>query len=189
MRPPPLPAASRPRRSASSSSTNTAAPTRPVAARTRSRACGSSRARARSSSTAASRKSISPVRRFAWSSTSRSASPSREGQYDVVATVVGGGLSGQAGAVKHGICPGADPLRAGAPHCRQAGRVPDPRPARRRAQEIRPRQGPPQLPVLEALGFAITGHCKGRSGSPAAFSFGRRSGLGAFECLVPSLER
>ena len=27
----------------------------------------------------------------------------REGQYDVIATVVGGGLSGQAGAVKHGI--------------------------------------------------------------------------------------
>ena len=27
----------------------------------------------------------------------------RDGQYDVVATVVGGGLSGQAGAVKHGI--------------------------------------------------------------------------------------
>jgi small subunit ribosomal protein S9 len=27
----------------------------------------------------------------------------REGQFDVVATVVGGGLSGQAGAVRHGI--------------------------------------------------------------------------------------
>ena len=27
----------------------------------------------------------------------------RSGQYDVVATVAGGGLSGQAGAVKHGI--------------------------------------------------------------------------------------
>jgi small subunit ribosomal protein S9 len=27
----------------------------------------------------------------------------REGQYDVVCTVAGGGLSGQAGAVKHGI--------------------------------------------------------------------------------------
>jgi small subunit ribosomal protein S9 len=27
----------------------------------------------------------------------------RRGQYDVVATVIGGGLSGQAGAVKHGI--------------------------------------------------------------------------------------
>jgi small subunit ribosomal protein S9 len=28
---------------------------------------------------------------------------SRDGQYDVVATVVGGGLSGQAGALRHGI--------------------------------------------------------------------------------------
>ena len=28
---------------------------------------------------------------------------SRDGQYDVVATVTGGGLSGQAGAVRHGI--------------------------------------------------------------------------------------
>ncbi|MHC8509484.1 MAG: 30S ribosomal protein S9 [Rhodospirillales bacterium] len=28
---------------------------------------------------------------------------SREGQYDVVATVTGGGLSGQAGAVRHGL--------------------------------------------------------------------------------------
>jgi small subunit ribosomal protein S9 len=27
----------------------------------------------------------------------------RQGQYDVVATVAGGGLSGQAGAVRHGI--------------------------------------------------------------------------------------
>jgi small subunit ribosomal protein S9 len=28
---------------------------------------------------------------------------SREGQFDIIATVVGGGLSGQAGAVRHGI--------------------------------------------------------------------------------------
>jgi small subunit ribosomal protein S9 len=28
---------------------------------------------------------------------------SRSGQYDIVATVAGGGLSGQAGAVRHGI--------------------------------------------------------------------------------------
>ena len=28
----------------------------------------------------------------------------RAGQYDIIATVKGGGLSGQAGAVKHGIC-------------------------------------------------------------------------------------
>jgi small subunit ribosomal protein S9 len=31
------------------------------------------------------------------------AAANRDGQYDVVATVVGGGLSGQAGAVRHGI--------------------------------------------------------------------------------------
>ena len=31
------------------------------------------------------------------------AAANREGQYDVVATIAGGGLSGQAGAVKHGI--------------------------------------------------------------------------------------
>jgi small subunit ribosomal protein S9 len=31
------------------------------------------------------------------------AAVNRDGQYDVIATVVGGGLSGQAGAVRHGI--------------------------------------------------------------------------------------
>ena len=31
----------------------------------------------------------------------------RKGQYDVVATVSGGGLSGQAGAVRHGISTGS----------------------------------------------------------------------------------
>jgi small subunit ribosomal protein S9 len=31
------------------------------------------------------------------------AAANRDGQYDVIATVVGGGLSGQAGAVRHGI--------------------------------------------------------------------------------------
>ena len=39
----------------------------------------------------------------------------RKGQYDVDATVKGGGLSGQAGAVRHGI-DRAHPLRAGAAH-------------------------------------------------------------------------
>ncbi len=85
----------------------------------------------------------------------------RRGQYDVEATVKGGGLSGQAGAVRHGISTGADPLRAGAAHHGQARRLPHPRPARRRAQEVRPRQGPPQLPVLEALSYTLTNHAKG----------------------------
>mgnify|MGYP002651642383 CR=1 FL=1 len=41
----------------------------------------------------------------------------REGQYDVVCTVKGGGLSGQAGAVKHGI---SQALQLHQPHLRAA---------------------------------------------------------------------
>ncbi len=86
----------------------------------------------------------------------------RVGQYDVVATVKGGGLSGQAGAVKHGIAQALSPLRAGAAHRGQARRLPDPRQPRGRAQEVRPGQGPPQLPVLEALS-PINSNKEGRS--------------------------
>ena len=87
----------------------------------------------------------------------------RTGQFDVVATVIGGGLSGQAGAVRHGISHRADPLRAGASHHGQARRLPDPRSARRRAQEVRPGQGAPQLPVLEALSLGFSRQARGRS--------------------------
>ena len=66
-------------------------------------------------------------------------------------TVAGGGLSGQAGAVRHGLSKALtyyEPdLRAGA----EEGRLPDPQLARGRAQEVRQAQGSPQLPVLEAL--------------------------------------
>ena len=65
----------------------------------------------------------------------------RVGQYDVICTVVGGGLSGQAGAVRHGISKALtyyEPdLRPG---LKQAG-LPDPRQPRRRAQEVRQGQG------------------------------------------------
>ena len=94
----------------------------------------------------------------------------RVGQYDVVATVKGGGLSGQAGAVKHGIAQALTQLRAGAAHRGQARRLPDPRQPRGRAQEVRPRQGPPQLPVLEAL-VASARNEKGRSVGAALFHF------------------
>ena len=53
----------------------------------------------------------------------------------------------------------------------QARRLPDPRPARRRAQEVRPRQGPPQLPVLEALGRDTAGITGGAVRKRAAPSF------------------
>ncbi len=75
----------------------------------------------------------------------------RAGQYDVVVTVAGGGLSGQAGAVRHGL---AKALTNYEPELRaraQEGRLPHPRLPRGRAQEIRQAQSPPQLPVLEAL--------------------------------------
>ena len=72
-------------------------------------------------------------------------------QFDVMATVSGGGLSGQAGAVRHGI---SKALTYFEPELRpraQEGRLPDPRQPRRRAQEVRPHESPPQLPVLQAL--------------------------------------
>ena len=78
-------------------------------------------------------------------------SPASKTSSTSMATVAGGGLSGQAGAVKHGISKALqlyDPsLRSGA----EGGRLPDPRQPRGRAQEVRPPQGPPQLPVLETL--------------------------------------
>ena len=83
-----------------------------------------------------------------------------------IATVQGSGLSGQAGAIRHGISkaltyyePG---LRAGA----EAARLPDPRQPRGRAQEVRQGQGPPQLPVLEALDARSVACSRGRFGQP-----------------------
>ena len=76
----------------------------------------------------------------------------RKDQYDVICTVRGGGLSGQAGAVRHGISKASGCLRTRPAPGPETGRLPDPRPARGRAQEVRPPQGPPQLPVLQALG-------------------------------------
>ena len=54
-------------------------------------------------------------------------------QYDMMVTVAGGGLSGQAGAVRHGVSKALTYLRAGAAPVAEAGRVPHPRRARRRA--------------------------------------------------------
>ena len=62
-------------------------------------------------------------------------------QYDLTVTVAGGGLSGQAGAVRHGLAKALtyyEPdLRAGA----EEGRLPHPRLPRGRAQEVRPQEG------------------------------------------------
>ena len=75
----------------------------------------------------------------------------RDGQYDVRATVSGGGLSGQAGALRHGI---SRALTYYEPELRavlkKAGFLTRDS-ARGGAQEVRPRQGPTLLPVLQAL--------------------------------------
>ena len=75
----------------------------------------------------------------------------RAGQYDVICTVTGGGLSGQAGAVRHGISKALTNFEPESARRAEEGRLPDPRLPRGRAQEVRPRQGPPFVPVLEAL--------------------------------------
>ena len=68
-------------------------------------------------------------------------------QFDVFATVVGGGLSGQAGALRHGISRALTNYEPGLRADPEEGRLPDPRPARGRAQEVRQGQGPTFLPV------------------------------------------
>src|SRR5919109_682022 len=75
----------------------------------------------------------------------------RNGQYDVVCTVSGGGLSGQAGAGRPRPLEGPMAQRARPARRAQEGRLPHPRLARGRAQEVRPGESTPQLPVLEAL--------------------------------------
>ena len=79
---------------------------------------------------------------------------SRNDQYDIMATVVGGGLSGQAGAVRHGISKALTYFEPDLRSRAQEGRLPHARQPRRRAQEVRPHESPPQLPVLQALSGA-----------------------------------
>ena len=91
------------RRNTCRSSTSRAAPMPPASARTRSRASGSSRAPARSSinTRAIEVYFARPVLRMLIQQPL--VATNRNGQYDVICTVSGGGLSGQAGAVRHGL--------------------------------------------------------------------------------------
>ena len=74
----------------------------------------------------------------------------RNGQYDINCTVSGRPVGpGRRGAPRH--LQGADPVRARSARRAQARRLPHSRSARRRAQEVRPRESPPVVPVLQAL--------------------------------------
>ena len=83
-----------------------------------------------------------------------------EGRYNTMIKVEGGGVTGQSGAIRHGIARALlqvdpDNRRLAAP-----GRPPHPRPADEGAQEVRPQARPQGPPVHEAL---IVGAWSGRS--------------------------
>ena len=90
----------------------------------------------------------------------------RNDQYDIVVTVNGGGLSGQAGAVRHGLSKALtyyEPELRGA--LKKEGFLTRDA-ARRRAQEVRQEESPPQLPVLEALSFPRSVSTRAALGPP-----------------------
>ena len=91
----------------------------------------------------------------------------RSDRYDVVATIDGGGITGQAGALRLGIARGlveVDPeLRT---TLKRAGLL-DARRAREGEQEVRPEEGPQGTAVLEAL-IALELQCRCASGPMAS---------------------
>ena len=75
----------------------------------------------------------------------------RKNQYDVKCTVKGGGLSGQAGAVRHGIFKALTLYEPSLPPGSEVWGVSHERLAGCREEKIRSPQGPSKLPVLKAL--------------------------------------
>jgi len=72
-------------------------------------------------------------------------------RFDVMVTVVGGGVSGQAGAIRHGISRALVRFERGAALPAEAGQVPHARRARQGAQEGRSQAGPQGAAGHEAL--------------------------------------
>ncbi len=74
-----------------------------------------------------------------------------EEQFDVIARIDGGGVSGQAGALRLGIARALTLRRPGQPSGAEAGRLPHQGRARDGAQEGRPEEGQEGSAVLQAL--------------------------------------
>ena len=79
------------------------------------------------------------------------------GKVDIVATVTGGGVSGQAGALRHGIARALLLASEDKPSHPEEGRFPDPRSSYEGAQEIRPQGCPSRSAVQQALNFIKSG--------------------------------
>jgi ribosomal protein S9 len=109
----------------------------------------------------------------------------RASEFDVICTVKGSGLMGQAGAVRHGISRALVAFEPGLRPVLKPVRLHDARPARGRAQEVRQGESTPQLPVLEALsreqGFSSSG---GRFGNEAPVLFGASPWLAILRLLL-----
>ncbi len=115
----------------------------------------------------------------------------RDGQYDIICKVTGGGLSGQAGAVRHGISkaliafePNLRPtLKTGGFLTRDARVVERKkygRPKARRSFQfsVRPPEGAPQLPILQAVKRITTVFLRAaRRETGALFCIGVAGGL------------
>ena len=82
-------------------------------------------------------------------------SAGRERDYDVIVSIRGGGVSGQAGAVRLGVARALHRARSRAPRPAEGGGLPDARRAREGAPEVRPQEGPQGAAVLEALASAF----------------------------------
>ena len=74
-----------------------------------------------------------------------------EGRFNAMIKVEGGGVTGQAGAIRHGIARALLELDPEALGCPAPGRLPDPRPADEGTQEVRPQARPQGAAVHEAL--------------------------------------
>ena len=84
--------------------------------------------------------------------------------YDIDATIDGGGVSGQAGALRLGIARALVELDPELRGPAQAGRAPHPRRPREGVQEVRPEEGPQGAAVLQA----VTADGAGRASAPTA---------------------
>ena len=72
-------------------------------------------------------------------------------KFDITVKVIGGGTSGQAGAIAHGIAARSMPLRPRLPRRAEEGRPSDSRRADEGAQEVRTEASPESSPVHEAV--------------------------------------
>ena len=125
--------------------------TAPGGARHRPPACSSGPAPAPSPSTTSRSKRPSPPKRCAPRSSSRWRVTETTDKFDVLATIAGGGIAGQAGALRLGIARALVEYNAELRHAAEEGRLADARRAHQGTQEVRHGGRAQALPVQQTL--------------------------------------